>query len=76
MLKDQSTARSGSNQRAEIIERDEMCCGICGGRVADPADIEIDHILPISRGGLTVASNLQVAHGSCNRAKGVQVVSK
>ncbi len=44
-------------------------CGICGEAV--PLEFfTIDHIVPISKGGPHVASNLQIAHTACNSAKG------
>lgn len=55
--------------RAEVIERDGLICGICRGAV-DPEDLHIDHLTPVSKGGLTVLYNLQVAHSRCNIAKG------
>jgi 5-methylcytosine-specific restriction endonuclease McrA len=34
-----------------------------------PKDFEIDHVVPVSRGGSFNLQNLAVAHGGCNRAK-------
>lgn len=55
--------------RNAIIERDGLICGICGGAVS-PDDVDIDHMTPISRGGMSVPSNLRVTHSSCNRSRG------
>lgn len=54
--------------REEIILRDRSICQICG-KYCFPEDIEIDHIKPISKGGKTIESNLQVLCVSCNRSK-------
>ncbi|MBQ8206393.1 MAG: GreA/GreB family elongation factor [Bacilli bacterium] len=54
--------------RQEIILRDSSTCQICGKK-CQPYDIEIDHIQPISKGGKTTKSNLQVLCVSCNRSK-------
>jgi hypothetical protein len=43
--------------RAEVIERDNSCCRICGRYVEQPA---LHHIRYKSEGGLNVASNLVV----------------
>lgn len=60
-------------QRERIIERDRGTCGICG-RVVGPEDIlEIDHIHPVSKGGLNDDVNLQVSHFRCNRAKAARI---
>jgi hypothetical protein len=58
--------------RAAIISRDGLVCQICGGGVAGD-DIHIDHILPVSLGGLSQPSNLQVTHSKCNLKKGARV---
>lgn len=45
-----------------------MPCAACGR----PPKSEIDHIVPISRGGDSTESNLQPLCGSCNMAKGAR----
>lgn len=67
--------RAGGGDRIDprsIFERDEGICGICKQPVP-PDRYEIDHIIPISRGGRHVESNLQTAHVSCNRRKGARI---
>ena len=54
--------------RNKIIKRDGRICQHCG-KECDYADIEIDHIKPISKGGKTIESNLQVLCTKCNRKK-------
>ena len=54
--------------RSEIIERDGLVCYLCGASV-DKTDIDIDHKIPISRGGSNLKINLGVTHSSCNRKK-------
>jgi 5-methylcytosine-specific restriction endonuclease McrA len=44
-------------------------CGICGKEL-DKNRAEIDHVIPLSRGGGHVWGNLQLAHMTCNRSKG------
>ncbi len=55
--------------RVEVIARDGLTCGICGTRV-EPSDLHIDHIVPLSAGGPTEATNLRVTHSRCNILKG------
>jgi 5-methylcytosine-specific restriction endonuclease McrA len=55
--------------RDAIIERDGMVCGICEGDIPDATGIDIDHIIPLSRGGTSDPDNLQVAHRRCNLQK-------
>lgn len=61
---------------AEIFARDNNTCQICGiqtsrenGQFSHEYPT-IDHIIPISKGGHHVASNLQCACRRCNMSKG------
>ena len=60
-----------SKLRHFIKQRDDFTCQNCGVSVyAEPhLLIEIDHIVPISRGGLTAEENLQALCWKCNRSK-------
>ena len=60
------------NLRAEVILRDGYVCQLCAHPV-DPTDVHLDHILPFSKGGQTIAGNLQVTHSVCNMRKGARV---
>jgi 5-methylcytosine-specific restriction endonuclease McrA len=55
--------------RAAIIARDRSICHICGLRVA-PADMSLDHLIPLALGGEHSARNLAVAHILCNKKRG------
>lgn len=44
------------------------CCHYCGGRFA-PAELTMDHIVPISRGGRSTKGNLVPACKTCNTRK-------
>ena len=57
--------------REKILKRDNYKCQICGlSRKQEPhLLLEVDHIIPISKGGKTVESNLQTLCWSCNRSK-------
>ena len=62
--------RSGSaRRRQKVISRDGRVCYYCRELVA-PDDIEVDHMLPVSRGGSDALDNLVVACRSCNQEKG------
>ena len=60
----------GYVDRQAIIDRDGLVCRLCGDDVPAVADVDIDHIVPVTRGGSDHPSNLQVTHASCNRRKG------
>lgn len=58
-----------SKLRDKIMERDNYTCQICGRYMPDKFGIHIDHIIPVSKGGKTVESNLRVLCSSCNLHK-------
>lgn len=55
--------------RQKIMVRDNYTCQICGKYMPDEVGLQIDHIVPVSKGGKTVASNLQVLCSKCNGSK-------
>jgi 5-methylcytosine-specific restriction endonuclease McrA len=55
--------------RLEIYQRDGGRCHLCGHHVSG-TDFEIDHLIPLSRGGTHSRVNVAIAHGSCNRKRG------
>lgn len=57
----------GTTDYAEIIRLANGICGICMQPLSLP--IEIDHIIPLARGGSHDMENLQATHRSCNRRK-------
>ena len=57
----------GESLRYEILKRDRIC-QLCGATKLDRM-LEVDHIVPRSKGGTNDPSNLQVLCSRCNRAK-------
>jgi hypothetical protein len=57
--------------REAIKKRDNYTCCKCGNSVYDEPNLllEVDHIIPVSKGGKTEASNLQTLCWRCNRLK-------
>lgn len=55
-----------------IVRRDNQTCQICG-RTLKEDEIEIDHIIPFSKGGPTEEGNLRVLCETCNRKKKASV---
>lgn len=55
--------------RDTIKKRDNYTCQICGKTMYDEVGLHIDHIQPISKGGKTIMSNLQVLCSKCNGRK-------
>ncbi len=54
---------------AKVFRRDRGTCQICGKWVK-PRYASLDHIVPISKGGTHVWSNIQLVHLVCNLRKG------
>ena len=76
-------AKSAAGQRALmtsrlrnwIKDRDNQSCLQCGASVAVEPNLllEVDHIVPVSRGGLSTPENLQTLCWRCNRTKGARM---
>ena len=58
-----------SSLRMTILRRDNYRCRMCGASAADGATLHVDHIIPVSRDGRTVAENLQALCEPCNLGK-------
>ncbi|MBM6675717.1 HNH endonuclease [Olsenella uli] len=58
--------------RKQIMERDHYTCQICGKYMPDEVGLQIDHIIPVAKGGKTVPSNLRVLCNRCNGRKGAR----
>jgi hypothetical protein len=58
--------------RERIKKRDNYTCQKCGISIYEEPHLllEVDHIIPIAKGGKTVDSNLQCLCWKCNRSKG------
>lgn len=57
-----------SRLRHEVFKRDGYRCRECGATNKE-TKLEIDHIVPVSKGGTNDITNLQVLCKTCNRAK-------
>lgn len=55
--------------RAEVWRRDLGMCRVCNSR----QNLQFDHIIPVSKGGATTASNLQILCRACNQKKGAKI---
>ena len=51
--------------RREVWRRDERKCVQCGSQ----RNLELDHIIPVSKGGSNTARNIQLLCQDCNRTK-------
>lgn len=62
----------------QVGHRDGWKCHLCGKRVnptianPDPRAPTIDHLIPVTAGGIDELSNVALAHRSCNCARGAR----
>lgn len=64
--------------RESIKQRDDYRCQMCGNSTYEEKNLllEIDHIMPLSKGGITSEENLQTLCWKCNRSKGSRILSQ
>lgn len=61
--------------RFEILTRDNYTCVYCG-RGAFDVELEVDHVVPKSKGGSNDPVNLATACFDCNRSKSDKLISE
>lgn len=62
-------AKMSDSIRYDVLKRDGHRCCICGRSAREGVNLEVDHIIPVSKGGKTIMSNLQTLCDRCNRGK-------
>ena len=63
------TAPVPDNLRYQVLAQADGRCALCGATKKE-RPLDVDHIIPRSRGGKTVLENLQLLCSKCNRTKG------
>ena len=65
-----------SKLRMQIKERDNFTCKLCGNSTHTEPNLllEVDHIIPVAKGGYTVENNLQTLCWKCNRSKSAKIL--
>lgn len=66
---------SANFNRYDILERDKFTCQYCGRKAPDVI-LVVDHIIPVSKGGLNDVSNLATACSECNSQKSNKLTLK
>jgi 5-methylcytosine-specific restriction endonuclease McrA len=69
-------------RRPFVFRRDGWVCQLCGKPVdkalkgtRSPGAPTLDHIIPLSKGGSHTYGNVQLAHWTCNAAKGARLIT-
>ena len=65
--------RVSNKMRFAIYSRDGYRCKCCG-RKGTREDLEIDHIVPVAKGGKSEWNNLQTLCPRCNKEKGTKTI--
>lgn len=62
--------------RIAIKERDNYTCKMCSASVQEQSLLllEVDHIVPVSKGGMSTYDNLQTLCWKCNRSKSDKIL--
>lgn len=61
--------------RFEVFKRDNFKCGYCGKTISENVILEVDHIIPVSKGGENNILNLMTSCFDCNRGKSKNLLS-
>ena len=59
--------------RFEVFKRDNFTCQYCGRKTPEVI-LELEHIIPLSKGGTDEFDNLTTSCFECNRGKGVSLL--
>jgi 5-methylcytosine-specific restriction endonuclease McrA len=60
--------------RYQVLNRDGFRCQVCGASAIEGnVKLEVDHVVPVVKGGRTELKNLRVACQPCNRGKSDEV---
>jgi 5-methylcytosine-specific restriction enzyme A len=73
VIKTKKRSRSiPTSVRVDVLKKDNCRCVFCGA-TAQETQLQIDHIIPFSKGGSNDLSNLQTLCRECNRGKSDRV---
>lgn len=65
---EQNVRKISKGTRFDVFSRDEFTCKYCGRKAPD-VELEVDHLIPVARGGTDEFSNLVTSCYDCNRGK-------
>lgn len=74
-LAERERSKMSKKLRYSILERDGGRCVLCGMGPEDGVALHVDHVIPVSAGGLTEHSNLRCLCSACNLGKGSKVTN-
>lgn len=64
----------GNSLRFKVFNRDRFTCKYCGKQSGADVILEIDHVIPVVKGGTNDIHNLVTACFECNRGKSKKII--
>ena len=55
--------------KKKLLREQRSFCALCGDVITSIQDCDVDHLLPLAKGGTNKESNLVASHRQCNREK-------
>ena len=62
-------------KRMDVLEKYKFKCAYCGATASDGVTLEVDHVIPVSKGGSNEMDNLQILCKPCNIGKFNRIIS-
>lgn len=66
--------RTFSYELKQKLFEQNPTCSICGNKIHNIDDSEVDHIDCFSKGGFTIPENARLTHRHCNRSRGTKLI--
>ena len=73
MIEIKNVRNISKSLRFEVFQRDNHTCQYCGRRVPDVV-LEVDHLIPVAKGGTDDFDNLVTSCEECNRGKSAKLI--
>ncbi len=55
--------------KRKLLREQRSVCALCGSAIANLRECDVDHLLPLAKGGTNLESNLVASHRQCNKEK-------
>jgi hypothetical protein len=72
---EEEVRKISNSLRFEVFQRDQHTCQYCGRRVPE-VELEVDHVIPVARGGTDAFENLITSCRECNSGKSAKLIER
>lgn len=62
--------------KRRLLREQANVCALCGMAIASISKCDVDHLVPLARGGTNHESNLVAAHRQCNKEKAAKTLAE